>query len=93
MRRSAVGVRELRQRASELLRRVEGGETIRITVHGRFVAILSPAAVAEDPLAKLRAAGETVFGGKRLDDVGEPLEIGRKNPATRVLRKLRARER
>lgn len=33
-----VGVRELRQRASELLRLVEGGETIEVTDRGRPVA-------------------------------------------------------
>ena len=34
---ASVGVRELRQRASELLRRVEAGETIEITDRGRPV--------------------------------------------------------
>jgi prevent-host-death family protein len=37
-----VGVRALRQKASELLRMVEGGETIEITDRGRPVAILAP---------------------------------------------------
>jgi prevent-host-death family protein len=90
----AVGVRELRQRASALLRRVEGGETIRITDRGRFVALLCPAPTAEEsPLATLRAKGETIFEGGSLDDVGEPLDVRGKDPASRVLRKLRARER
>ncbi|WP_214444170.1 type II toxin-antitoxin system Phd/YefM family antitoxin, partial [Mycobacterium tuberculosis] len=39
---TSVGVRALRQRASELLRRVEAGETIEITDRGRPVALLSP---------------------------------------------------
>lgn len=38
---TSVGVRALRQRASELLRRVEAGETIEITDRGRPVALLS----------------------------------------------------
>jgi prevent-host-death family protein len=33
-----VGLRELRQDASELVRRVEGGEAIDITVSGRLAA-------------------------------------------------------
>jgi prevent-host-death family protein len=39
-----VGLRELRQDASELVRRVEGGEEIDITVSGRLAARLVPAA-------------------------------------------------
>ena len=39
----SVGVRELKQQASELLRRVrEGGETIEITYHGTPIARLVP---------------------------------------------------
>jgi len=38
----SVGIRELRQRASELLRHVEQGESIEITDRGRPVAVLSP---------------------------------------------------
>lgn len=33
---ASVGVRELRQRASELLRRVEAGETIEVISNGDF---------------------------------------------------------
>ena len=39
---TSVGVRELRQRASELLRLVGEGETIEITDRGRPVALLGP---------------------------------------------------
>lgn len=39
-----VGLRELRQDASELIRRVEGGEVLEITVAGRLSARLVPAA-------------------------------------------------
>lgn len=38
-----VGLRELRQDASELVRRVEAGEEIEITVSGRLAARLVPA--------------------------------------------------
>jgi prevent-host-death family protein len=37
-----VGLRELRQQASDLVRRAEAGETIVVTVSGRPAAQLSP---------------------------------------------------
>ena len=39
----AVGLRELRQNASELIRRVEAGESLTVTVAGRPAALLVPA--------------------------------------------------
>jgi len=39
-----VGLRELRQEASDLVRRVEDGEEVEITVSGRLAARLVPAA-------------------------------------------------
>jgi prevent-host-death family protein len=39
-----VGLRELRQDASDLVRQVEGGEEIEITVSGRPAARMVPAA-------------------------------------------------
>jgi len=39
---ATIGLRELRQQASELLRRVEGGEQVLITVAGRPSARLVP---------------------------------------------------
>ena len=38
-----VGLRELRQHASELVRRAESGETVTVTVSGRPAALLVPA--------------------------------------------------
>ena len=38
-----TGLRELRQNASDLIRRVEAGETFTVTVSGRAVAELGPA--------------------------------------------------
>lgn len=37
-----AGLRELRQQASELVRRAERGETVTVTVSGREVAQLGP---------------------------------------------------
>jgi prevent-host-death family protein len=41
---ATVGLRELRQDASELVRRVQGGEEIDVTVSGRLAARIVPAA-------------------------------------------------
>lgn len=40
---ATVGLRELRQDASELVRRVEAGEELGVTVSGRLAARLVPA--------------------------------------------------
>lgn len=42
-RMGTVGLRELRQEASDLVRRVESGEVIEVTVSGRLAARLVPA--------------------------------------------------
>ncbi|MGH2705566.1 MAG: type II toxin-antitoxin system Phd/YefM family antitoxin [Actinomycetota bacterium] len=89
----SVGVRELRQRASELLRRVQAGETIEVTDRGRPVAVLAPLPDA-GPLQRLRTAGELNPPSADLDDLLEPipLEPGQEAPS-RVLARLRRDER
>ena len=44
---NSAGVRELRQDASQLLRRVKAGETIEITEHGTPIALLTPIPVSD----------------------------------------------
>lgn len=70
---SRVGIRELRQRASELLRRVADGETIQITDRGRPVALLTPLPEAA-PLERMRTSGEIVPAEGDLADLPDPLE-------------------
>jgi len=90
---ATVGVRELRQRASELLRRVEAGETIEVTDRGRPVAVLAPLPEAE-PLERLRAAGDVILPARSLDDLPKPLPLpaGKEAPST-VLTRLRRDDR
>lgn len=90
---TSIGVRELRQRASEFLRRVERGETIQITDRGRPVAILSPPAEGSS-LERLRALGEIETAAADLDDLPEPLVLapGIDLPSA-VLSRLRKDER
>jgi prevent-host-death family protein len=87
-----IGVRELRQRASELLRRVEAGETIEVTDRGRPVALLAPLPDGE-PLDRLRAAGEAIPAAGNFDDLPKPLPLpaGREAPSV-VLSRLRRDE-
>jgi prevent-host-death family protein len=87
-----VGVRELRQRASELLRRVERGETIEITDRGRPVALLSPLPNGT-PLERLRAAGDTEPAQGDLDELGPPVPSRGGELPSEVLARLRRDER
>jgi prevent-host-death family protein len=89
----SVGVRELRQRASELLRLVAGGESIEVTDRGRPVAILGPVP-GGSPLERLRDLGEVTAGQGDLDDLPDPLPLptGRETPSA-ALARLRRDER
>jgi prevent-host-death family protein len=90
---TSVGVRELRQRASELLRRVEQGEAIEITDRGRPVALLTPLPQGS-PLERMRAAGDVEAAAGDLDDLPEPLVLppGAELPS-QALARLRRDER
>lgn len=90
---TSVGVRELRQRASELLRLVEDGETVEITDRGRPVALLTPTP-SGTPLERMRAVGDVETATGDLDDLPEPLSLpaGIEAPSD-VLARLRRDER
>jgi prevent-host-death family protein len=90
---SSIGVRELRQRASEFLRRVQAGETFEVTDRGRPIALLSPIPDAS-PLEQLRASGDVADATGAIGELPEPMEIGpAQEPPSSVLRRLRADER
>jgi prevent-host-death family protein len=87
------GIRELRQRASELLRRVEAGETIEITDRGRPVAVLAPLP-DQAPIERLRATGDLEPARSDLTDLLEPLPLAvDQEPPSRILERLRRDER
>ena len=89
----SVGVRELRQRASELLRRVAAGETIEVTDRGRPVALLAPIPEA-GPLKRLRAAGEVTASAGDVAELPTPLPLAPgQEPPSVVLERLRRDER
>lgn len=89
---ASVGITELRQRASELIRRVEAGESIEITDRGRPVAVLGPLPV--DPLEQVRAAGDLEASEGDISDLPEPLAVrpGAELPSE-ALARLRRNER
>jgi prevent-host-death family protein len=64
-----VGVRELRQNLSRHLRRVQAGERLVVTEHGRPVALLTPWAETGDPLERMIADGRARRGAGRLLDI------------------------
>lgn len=83
----------MRQRASELLRLVERGETIEITDRGRPVALLGPLP-SGSPLQRLRTSGEVQLSRADLDDLPVPLELEPgQEPPSLVLARLRHDER
>jgi prevent-host-death family protein len=90
---ATAGVRELRQRASELLRRVEAGETIEITDRGRPVAVLAPLP-EQGPIERLRATGDLMPAQLDMADLPPPLRLpqGSERPS-RILERLRREER
>jgi prevent-host-death family protein len=56
-----VGVRELRQNLSVYLRRIAQGETLRVTDHGRPVALLTPLrSTGDEVLDRLEAEGRLI---------------------------------
>jgi prevent-host-death family protein len=90
---TSVGIRELRQRASELLRLVGQGQTVQITDRGRPVALLTPLPEG-GALERLRAAGEVLAATADPDDLPEPLVLAPdvEHPSE-ALRRLRRNER
>lgn len=90
---ASIGIRELRQRASEVLRRVEAGETVEVTDRGRPVALLTPVPQT-DGLERLRADGDATPPQAPLDTLAEPLAVpkGDELPSA-VLARLRRDER
>jgi len=68
-----IGIRELRQNASEYVRAAEGGETIEVTDRGRPVARLAPLPKGDSILDRLIAEGRATPAQGDLLDLGPPL--------------------
>jgi prevent-host-death family protein len=87
-----VGIRELRQNASKLLRRVQAGETLEVTDRGRPVALLTPVP-SGSPRELLIASGDIVPAERSLDHVSVPLRVPEPTKPSAVLARLRRDER
>ena len=68
-----VGIRELRQQASAVLRRVTRGETIEVTDHGHPIARIVP--LRGGPLHQLTLEGRATEARTDLLDLGEELGL------------------
>lgn len=91
MRRSRVGVRELRQNLSVHLRKVKAGQVLEVTERGVPVAQLAPLPPADDPLARLEAAGLVIRRPtRRLEDLPRPIRLRRGISISRILDQQRA---
>jgi prevent-host-death family protein len=82
-----VGVRELQQHASAVLRRIERGEVLGVTDRGRLVAVLQPPAAAGGAAA-LVAAGRVRVPTVRDNWLPEP--VAGQKPSRDVLDELRS---
>ena len=70
---SRVGIRELRQQASALLKRVAGGEGIEVTDHGHAIARIVPLRAAG--LEQLMAEGAATAAHGNLIELSRELEL------------------
>ena len=62
-----VGIRQLKSKLSEYLRRVKAGETITITERGKTIGQIVPIkATIEERLNALVATGQAEWNGKKL---------------------------
>jgi prevent-host-death family protein len=93
---NTVGIRELRQNASSVLKRVVAGEVIDVTEHGHPIARIVPFRPSQ--LDQMVLEGRVSEGKGDLLDLMEELGLpaastpGRKSPS-RALAELRADER
>ena len=76
-----MGIRELRDSLSETIARVEGGEVVTVTRHGRPVAVVVPAGVPAG-LAALVAEGRLQWRGRPLTARPRPPALRGPGPLT-----------
>jgi len=89
-----VGIRELRQNASAVLRRVIDGETVEVTQRGRPVALIVPLPREDDVVDRLVAQGLATPAKGDITELPPPIKLrsGSKLPSE-ILEELRSDER
>ncbi len=91
-----IGIRELKQQTSAVMRRVAGGETVEVTDHGHPVARIVP--LRPGPLQQLILEGRITPARRDprelLEELGLPLPAvpGQKLPS-QILEEMRADDR
>jgi prevent-host-death family protein len=82
-----IGVRELKASLSSMLRKVEDGEQIKVTVRGRHVADIVPAGArrGNERLRELVAEGKVTPAVRPLPDHPPPAAPGRRSATAIVL--------
>ncbi len=80
-----IGIRELRQNASEYVRRAQNGEVIEVTDRGRPVAQLTPLPQPMSVLDRWIAEGKATRAIGKLSDLGPPV---RRKPGSRPLSEI-----
>ncbi len=78
---SEIGIRELRDSLSQTIARVEGGEIVTVTRHGRPVAVVVPARIPP-ALAALMAEGRLTWSGQPLRAPAQAVKLRGKGPTT-----------
>lgn len=84
---ASVGIRELRDSLSAVLRRVRSGESIRVTDRGRPVAMVVPVACEDESatLRRLAAAGQVVWNGEKPQGASRPASVRGPSVAAAVI--------
>ena len=89
-----VGVRELKQNASAVLRRVKAGEAVEVTERGRPVALLVPIRASDDIVERLVTEGQATAANGNRNDLPPPIRAPKGAPLpSAVLAELREDER
>ncbi|MGH8935304.1 MAG: type II toxin-antitoxin system Phd/YefM family antitoxin [Acidimicrobiia bacterium] len=89
-----VGVRELRQNASAVLRRVQDGQSVEVTVRGQPVALLVPIPEPDNIVERLIAEGKARPARGDLLDLPPPIRLREGQPLlSEVLAEMRDEER
>jgi prevent-host-death family protein len=84
---ATVGVRDLKNRLSEFLRRVAGGERITVTDRGRPIAVLGPpeASPDDEEISRMVREGLAAWGGGKPRGAVRPIRVRGKTISQTVL--------
>jgi prevent-host-death family protein len=87
---ATVGVRDLKNRLSEFLRRVADGERITVTDRGRPIAVLGPPDPAPDDqgITRMVREGLAAWGGGKPKGAARPIRL-RGKPISDTIREDR----